>query len=136
MWRKNLGIQVELKNEEWKVFQKTRQDKNYMVARAGWIADYVDPMTFLDTFTSKSGNNDPGYNSPDYDAKIAAAKKEADPAKRMKILHEAEDILMNDMPIAPIYNYTNIVCVKDYVKGIHKSPLGFVFFEKAYVDKH
>ncbi len=136
MWKKNLNIQVELKNEEWKVFQKTRTDKNYLLARAGWIADYVDPMTFIDLLHSKSGNNDPGYNNPDYDAKVMAAKKETDPAKRMKYLHDAENILMKDMPVIPIYFYTNVVCMKPYLKGIHKSPLGFVFFDKAYVEKH
>lgn len=135
MWRKNLGINVELKNQEWKVFQKTRTDKNYEIARGGWTADYVDPMTFLDMFTKGSGNNDPGYNNPNYDAKLAAAKKETDPAKRMQLMHDAEDMLMADMPIIPIYFYTNIVCVKDYVKDVHKSPLGFVYFDHTYIDK-
>lgn len=136
MWRKNLGINVELKNEEWKVFQKTRTSKNYLIARGGWISDFVDPMSFTDLFTSASGNNDPGYNSAAYDAKVKAAKMELDPAKRMKDMHDAEDILMTDLPVCPIYYYTNIVCIKPYVKGIVKSPLGFVFFDKAYVEKH
>lgn len=135
MWRKNLGINVDLQNQEWKVFQQTRTDKQFEIARDGWIADYVDPMTFLDLLTSNSGNNNCGYASKAYDAKIAAAKKEVDAAKRMQYLHEAEDVLMNDMPVIPIYFYTNVVCVKPYVKNVHKSPLGFVFFDKAYIDK-
>ena len=136
MWRKNLGINIDLKNEEWKVFQKTRTSKNYLIARGGWISDFVDPMSFIDLLTSTSGNNDPGYNNPSYDAKVKAAKSELDPAKRMKDLHDAEDILMTDLPVVPIYFYTNIICVKSYVKGVVKSPLGFVFFDKAYVEKH
>lgn len=135
MWRKNLGINIDLQNQEWKVFQQTRTDKQFEIARDGWIADYVDPMTFLDLLTSKSGNNNAGYASAAYDAKIAAAKKEVDTTKRMQDLHEAEDVLMNDMPVIPLYFYTNVVCVKSYVKDVHKSPLGFVFFDKAYIDK-
>lgn len=136
MWRKNLNINVELQNQEWKVFQKTRTSKNYLIARGGWIADYTDPMTFLDLFTSKSGNNDPGYKNPKYDAAIDAAKKETNSTKRMTIMHQAEDMLMADMPVDPIYYYTNVVCIKNYVKGVHKSPLGFVIFDNAYVTKH
>lgn len=135
MWRKNLGIEIELKNEEWKVFQESRNNKNYIIARHGWTGDYSDPMTFLDMWTSNSGNNDAGYKNPEYDKAIDAARRELDPAKRMKLLHDAEDILMNDMPIIPVYYYTSVVCEKDYVKGVRKSPLGFVFFDKAYVEK-
>lgn len=135
MWRKNLGINIELQNQEWKVFQVTRAKKEYAIARDGWIGDYLDPMTFLDLFTSNSGNNNPGYKSSAYDAKILAAKKEVDPAKRAVLLHDAEDILMNDAPIIPIYYYTNIAMIKDYVKGARKSVLGFVYFDKAYVEK-
>ncbi|WP_055667589.1 peptide ABC transporter substrate-binding protein [Desnuesiella massiliensis] len=135
MWKKNLNIDMELKVEEWKVFQQSRNDKNYSIARHGWLADYVDPMTYLDMWTSNSGNNDAAYKNPEYDRLINEAKKEVDQAKRMKLLHDAEDILMNDMPIIPIYYYSNVVCSKDYVKGVRKSPLGFMFFDKAYVEK-
>lgn len=135
MWRKNLGIDIELKNEEWKVFQKTKNDKNYEIARGGWVADYNDPMTFLDMWLSNSGNNECGYSNPEYDKKIMEAKTETDESKRMALLHEAEDILMNDMPIIPIYYYVKVACIKDYVKGVVKSPLGFVLFDKAYIQK-
>ncbi len=135
MWKKNLGINVELQNQEWKVFQTTRTSKDYVIARDGWIGDYLDPTTFLDVFTSDSGNNNPGYKNTAYDAKIAAAKKEADPAKRAVLLHDAENMLMADAPIIPLYYYKNIAMVKDYVKGARKSMLGFVYFDKAYVQK-
>ncbi|KRQ86152.1 Oligopeptide-binding protein OppA precursor [Caloramator mitchellensis] len=135
MLKKNLGVEVELANQEWKVFQKTRNDKNYIFARHGWIADYVDPMTFLDMWITNGGQNNIGYSNPEYDKRIEAAKKEADPAKRMQLLHEAEDILMNDMPLIPIYYYTNVACIKPYVKDVHKSALGFVYFEYGYIEK-
>ena len=134
MWKKNLNIDVELKNEEWKVFQSSRNDKKFLIARHGWIADYADPMTFLDMWTSKSGQNDATYNNPKYDELIGKAKKELDPAKRMEFLHEAEKLLMEYMPILPIYYYTNVICMKENVKGVRKSPLGFTFFDKAYVE--
>ncbi|MBU5590619.1 peptide ABC transporter substrate-binding protein [Clostridium sp. MSJ-4] len=135
MWKKNLGIEVELRNEEWKVFQETRNEKNYIMARHGWISDYTDPMSFLEMWISTSGNNDASYKNPEYDKLISASKKELDLTKRMEILHKAEDVFMEDMPIIPIYYYTNVICQKDYVKGVRKSPLGFTFFEKAYVEK-
>ncbi|WP_027308600.1 peptide ABC transporter substrate-binding protein [Caloramator sp. ALD01] len=135
MWKENLGIDVELANQEWKVFQSTRNKKEYLIARHGWIGDYNDPMTFLDMWTSKSGQNDAGYNNPEYDKKVDAAKRESDPVKRIQLLHEAEDILMNDMPVIPLYYYVNVACIKDYVKDVHKSPLGFVYFDRAYVQK-
>lgn len=134
MWKKNLNINIELKKEEWKVFQVTRTDKNYLMARHGWLGDYVDPMTFLDIFETESGNNDAGYSNKEYDKYIELAKKEVDPTKRSEYLHKAEDILMEDMPIIPMYYYTNVLCIKDYVKNVHKSPLGFVFFRDAYIQ--
>lgn len=133
MWKTNLGIDIELKNQEWAVFIKTRNDKQYILARDGWLADYTDPMTFLDLFTTSSGNNDPGYNNPIYDAKILDAKKELDPAKRMASLHEAEDILMKDQVVIPIYSYTNIVVSKPNIMGVRTSSLGITWFQKAYV---
>jgi oligopeptide transport system substrate-binding protein len=135
MWRKNLGINVELANQEWKVFQVTRTNKEYLIARDGWIGDYMDPMTFLELFTSGNGNNNPGYSNPAYDSKIAGAKKETVAATRDQLLRSAEDLLMTDMPIIPIYFYVNVAMIKDYVKGTRKSQLGFVFFENAYVQK-
>ncbi|WP_040212017.1 peptide ABC transporter substrate-binding protein [Clostridium polynesiense] len=135
MWKNNLSIDIELRNEEWKVFQKTRNTKNYIIARHGWIADYVDPVSFLDMWVSNSGNNDAGYSNPKYDNFIELAKKEQDLAKRTEYLHQAEDILMEDMPVIPVYYYTNVMCIKENIKDVRKSPLGFVFFDKAYVTK-
>jgi oligopeptide transport system substrate-binding protein len=135
MWRTNLGIQVDLRNQEWKVFQKTRNDKQYLIARHGWSGDYIDPMTFLDLFVTNGGNNDAAYSSPKFDEKISGAKKEIDPAKRMALLHEAEDILMEDMAIIPVYYYTTVVCQKPTIKDVRISPLGQVYFNKAYVTE-
>lgn len=134
MWKTNLGINVELKNEEWAVFQTTRNNFQYEICRHGWIGDYNDPMTFLDMWVTASGQNNAGYSNEEYDSLIAQAKSEQDGEKRTELLRKAEDILMDDMAIIPIYYYTNIVCANDNVKGYVKSPLGSMLFRQAYVE--
>lgn len=133
MWKKNLGINIELKNEEWAVFQDTRNNFNYSIARHGWIGDYNDPMTFLDMWTTGNGQNNSGYSNKEYDDLIYAAKVEEDAAKRTEMLHKAEDILMADLPIIPIYFYTNVLCINPKVEGTYKSLLGQMEFRDAYV---
>jgi len=135
MLKKNLGINVTLRNVERKVQLDDLTAEQFQLCRTGWIADYADPMTFLDMWVTNAGNNNSGYSNPAYDKIIAAAKAETDAAKRMTDMHDAEAILMNDMPIMPLYFYTNVVEVKSYVKDLHKSPLGFVYFNNTYIDK-
>lgn len=135
MWKNNLGINIELKNEEWAVFQDTRNNFNYSIARHGWIADYNDPMTFLDMWVTGSGQNNAGYSNPEYDDLINQAKSELDGNKRTELLHKAEDVLMEDMPILPIYYYTNVICANPKVKDFYKSPLGQMEFSRAYVTE-
>lgn len=129
-----IGVNVELTNQEWAVFLNTRQQGGYEIARQGWIGDYSDPMTFLDLFVTGGGNNDSGYSNPEYDALIAAAKVETDPDKRKEQLREAEDILMDDMPILPIYYYTTVMGWNENVKGIQVSVLGTVYLQGAYKE--
>ena len=135
MWSKNLGVKSSLRPEEWKVYQESEQKLNYDVARAAWIGDYLDPMTFLDMFVKDGGNNQTGWANPQYDALIAGAKKNADPKARMQQLHDAEKILMTEMPIMPINFYLSKYTAKPYVKGVIHSPLGMVDFKNAYVEK-
>ncbi len=134
MWKTNLGINVELKNEEWAVFQETRNNFQFSIARHGWIADYNDPMTFLDMWVTGNPQNNAGYSNAEYDKLIADAKVELDDAKRTELLHKAEDIFIKDMPIIPIYSYTNVLCIKPKVKGTVKSALGQMNFIGAYVE--
>ena len=129
-----IGINIELANQEWAVLLNTRQQGGYEIARQGWIGDYSDPMTFLDLFVTGGGNNDSGYSNPEYDALIAAAKVETDPDKRKEQLREAEDILMDDMPILPIYYYTTVMGWNENVKGIQVSVLGTVYLQGAYKE--
>lgn len=133
-WAK-IGVNVELVNQEWKVFLNTRQEGQYEIARHGWSGDYVDPMTFLDLWVTGGGNNDAGYSNAEYDALVNQAKAEGDQAKRWELMRQAEDILMEDMPIIPLYYYTKVKAAKPEVKGVRVSTLGHVFFDKAYIEK-
>lgn len=132
MWKANLGINVELRNEEWKVFQESRQNGNYQVARHGWIGDYSDPMTFLEMWTTGAGTNDAKYANPAYDKLIADSKLAAG-ADRDELLKQAEALLAQDMPVLPIYYYTNVAMMRTTLQGVVKSSLGPVFYREATV---
>ena len=129
-----IGVNVELTNQEWAVFLNTRQQGDYQIARHGWIGDYIDPMTFLDLWVTGGGNNDCGFSNARYDELIATAKVETDSAKRLEMLREAEDILMDEMPILPIYYYTTVTAANENVKGVRISTLGKISFKYAYKE--
>ncbi len=134
MWRKNLGVKVDIANQEWKVFINARTKGDYQVARHGWTGDYLDPMTFIDMFTPDSGNNDPQYKNPGYEELVRQAKESNDQAVRMRLMHQAEKLLMDDAVIAPVYFYTNAVLVKPNVKGYVRSVTGLIYFKEAYLE--
>jgi len=117
MWRENLGIGVQLRGVEWGAYLDLQHKMDYHVARAGWIADYPDPNTFLDMWTSSSQQNQTGWRNDKYDELIALAGSEPDPKKRMQHLHDAEAILIEECPILPIYWYVSKNLVKPHVKG-------------------
>jgi oligopeptide transport system substrate-binding protein len=105
MWRRELGIEVELQNQEWATYLKSLDNLEYDIARSSWVGDYNDPNTFLDCFVSGRGNNRTGWSHPHYDALLAQANRTANPSARMKLLQEAETILIaQENPIAPIYH--------------------------------
>ncbi len=116
MWKQNLGINVKLTNQEWQVYLDSEDKLAYDIARAGWNADYVDPMTFMDMFVTKGGNNDTGWSNPQYDQAIKTANTTGEAKVRMEAMHKAEKILMDEMPIMPIYFYTQPYLVNPKVK--------------------
>ncbi|MFC4767777.1 peptide ABC transporter substrate-binding protein [Effusibacillus consociatus] len=120
MWKKNLGVEVELQNAEWKVYLDKVHKLDYQVARAGWIGDYLDPITFIDMFVTKGDNNETGWSNPKYDELVVASKKEQDQKKRDQMLHDAEKILMDEMPIMPIYFYTHNNAYKPELQGYYQ----------------
>lgn len=151
-----VGINMQLENQEWNTFLNTRKEGQYSVARNGWLADYNDPICFLDMWITVSGNNDVqfgkgghkdlkmydldltalGYDvkvedgtwAETYDVLIAKIKAETDNEKRYAMMHIAEDILMSTGCIVPLYYYTDVFMIDDSVKGFFCNPLGYKYF--------
>jgi oligopeptide transport system substrate-binding protein len=116
-WQRELGIVVTMRNEEWASSQVTQQNMDYMVSRRSWTGDYLDPNTYLDMYVTDGENNNTGFSNAEYDQLIADAARELDKAKRMQLLERAERMLMDQMPIIPIYFYVSKNMVKPYVRG-------------------
>jgi len=131
MWKENLGIDVEIAVMDWATFQDYRKTTDCEIARQGWLGDYTDPATFFDLFTKTAGTNDGHYNNPKYDELVIGARTEQDPAKRMQMYHEAEAILMNDMPIIPIVFYADDVLAQTNFTGFGVTGTGLKMFWDA-----
>lgn len=125
MWRTTLGIEIGLENVEFQVKLDREQSGDYQISRAGWIGDFMDPLTFLDLWWSDSAFNDVKYNNPQYDELIKTAKSTNDQKVRMEAMKKAEKMLMEDMPVIPVYFYTQPYTVKPNVTGIIKVPVRY-----------
>ncbi|MGM9659172.1 MAG: peptide ABC transporter substrate-binding protein [Faecousia sp.] len=151
-----VGITMNLENQEWNTFLNTRKNGDYSVARNGWLADYNDPISFLDMWVTGSGNNDVQFGKGDnakvaaysldltdlgydvnvvdgtwaetYDVIINLIKSCTDDATRYELMHRAEDLLMSTGCIVPLYFYTDIYMIDDSVQGFFSNPLGFKYF--------
>ena len=152
----SVGITMNLENQEWNTFLNTRKNGDYSVARNGWLADYNDPICFLDMWTSGSGNNDVQYGkgahaelamynldltgfgidykvengtwAETYDVLIGEIKACTDTETRYEMMHLAEDILMETGCIVPLYFYTDIYMIDDSIQGFFANPLGYKYF--------
>lgn len=132
MWKENLNVNVELLNQESKVYLDARNTGNFQVARASWIGDYADPMTFMDVYLDE--NNDGQYHNPLYNDLIRKAQNTNNQEIRMQAMHEAEKILMNDAVVLPIYYTTQPYIAQPYVKNYRWSILGTIDFKEAYIE--
>ena len=136
-----LGINLEIKTEDWNVFLEDRKNGNFTLAREGWLADYNDPVNMLEIFTSDSGNNDmqlgkgtPVSSSPDwsaYDALIDQIRTTTDFAARVDLMHDAEDMLMDTWAVIPIYYYNDVYMQKSNVTGVYATIFGMKYFMYA-----
>ena len=153
----SVGITMKLENQEWNTFLDTRKAGEYSVARNGWVADYNDPICFLDMWTTVSGNNDVqfgkgahetvamydldlteyGYSdvvvtdgtwAETYDVLISKIKTSTDPEVRYALMHLAEDMLMESGCITPLYYYTDLYMIDDSISGFYSNPLGYKYF--------
>lgn len=118
MIRKNLDVELKISNQEWKTFLDTTTQQNFQMARMGWIGAFLDPVINLDYYLGESPNNSTGWINEEYDALMAKAKIEQDEDVRYEILHDAEEILMTDMPFMPVYFDTNTYMTSDSFEDI------------------
>ena len=135
MWQENLNINVELVNQDWKVYLSRERIGDFQISRAGWIGDYVDPNTFLDTLRANRGNNKTGWTNDTYETLMQKANSTNDNALRYDLLGQAEKILIDEMPIIPIYTYVRQYQISSDVKGWHPNFLDhhhpkFVYLER------
>jgi oligopeptide transport system substrate-binding protein len=137
MWKQVLGVEAEILNQEWKVFIDTRnQKRDTQVYRQGWIGDYNDPFTFLELLRSTAGQNDTGYNSPEYDRLVAEAQSALDSQARMELLQQAERQLLEDMPILPLYTYVRARLIHPWVGGYEPNIMDHHRHKDMYILKH
>lgn len=135
MWRTTLGIEVQIENVEFQVKLDREKAGDYSISRAGWIGDYVDPMTFLDLFVTDGPYNDSNFSNAEYDALIETAKSTADQTVRFNAMREAEILLMKELPVSPIYHYTQPYAQKTYVTGVYKPVNRYPYFIYADIVK-
>jgi oligopeptide transport system substrate-binding protein len=135
MWRENLNLDLELLNQEWKVYLQTESSGNYQISRAGWIGDYVDPNNFLDMFLCDGGNNRTGWCNPEYDNLILeVAPTMTSHEERLAIFAKAEKMLLDDMPILPIYTYTSNYLINSAVKNYDSNLMNHSVYKDIFLD--
>ncbi|SDW12217.1 oligopeptide transport system substrate-binding protein/dipeptide transport system substrate-binding protein [Marininema mesophilum] len=124
MWHKHLKAKVTLKAQEAKVFLNNRNRGNFMIARSSFLPDYNDPYNYLESFQTNHPMNQTGWSDKEYDSILNGAYKAKSEARRMELLHRAEKVLMDQMPVIPLYYYNNIVMKKPEVQGVMSHPTG------------
>lgn len=135
MWKQALNINVTIRNQDWKVYLDSEASGNYQISRAAWIGDYVDPNSFLDMWLAGGGNNRTGWSDTDYERLVLTeAPRAASVERRYAILREAESILLEAMPIIPIYHYVSIHLVHPSVKGFPGNLLNNPNFKQIYLQ--
>src|SRR5690625_1819940 len=129
-----LGIEVTVENTEWGVFLQDQQNLQHQLSRSSFLADYGDPVNFLESFITDSSMNRTGWSNERYDELIALSKQEADEEQRYEYLYEAEKILFEDMPIFPLHFYNQVMLQNPDVTGIVRHPVGYL--ELKWADKN
>ena len=135
-WKRNLGIRVDLQSAEWGAYLNSLHSLDYQIGRAAWTGDYLDPNSFLDMLVTGGTNNNAGWSSPQYDRLIRDAAREVDPKKRLRLLHEAEVILMRELPVIPLYCRISTNLVRETVKGFYWNVLDEHPLEAMSIDRN
>lgn len=132
-----LGVEVKLVNQEWKTYIDSRNTGNFDVIRASWIGDFNEPSTFLSLLTSQHNGNIPKFNNKNYDAVMASASIETNEDLRNRYYNQAEAIIAQEAPIAPIYQYTNGRLIKPWLKGYPiENPEDVAYSHSFYIIAH
>ena len=134
MWRRDLGLDVRLANQEYKVVFANRRTGNYQILLGDWVGDYLDPTTFLDLWRSDAGNNHTGWGSKDYDALMNQAATTVDVAARAELLRRAEQLMLEAAPIAPIYFNTHVYLKQPSLKNWHPSPMDHIDYRHVSLE--
>ncbi len=123
MW-KQIGVEATLAGTETKVMYDNLRVQNYDVSQSGWIADFPDAKNYLFLAETRSGQmNYTKYSNPEFDALVLASDNEKDAAKRMELLQQAEQILLDDLPMTPMYFGVSSALVRTYVTGYVDNPV-------------
>lgn len=136
MWKKNLGVEAKLQNQEWKTMLDAKRTGNFDAVRYAWIADYDDATTFLNNYRTGDSGNTSSYSNPAYDDALVNAAKAPDIAARGRYYQQAEDLLAQDVPSIPVYHYVRSHLVKPWVGGFTPDRLGYYFTKDMYIKKH
>ena len=118
MWRRNLGVEIGLTNQEWKVYLDSQDNLAYDLSRAGWIADYTDPNTFMDMWTTGGGNNDTGWSHPGYEDLLKRSRAANNDTERFALYQQMEKILAEEVPIIPVYFYTRVFAINPKLRYV------------------
>ncbi len=119
MWWRNLGVHVEIRSCEWTAYKAAQQDMRYDISSSSWSGDYLDPAAFVEIFRSGGGNNNTGWSSARFDGLLAAARRAESSAARLKALAEAEKVLLEEAPVAPLYQACRTYLKDPRVTGWH-----------------
>lgn len=122
-WKRSLGIDVRLQNQDWARYLNSRRVGEFMLSRAGWIGDYVDPATFLTMFASDNPSNHSRWSNAEFDRLLAEATRERDERRRMDLFHRAERLLLDELPVIPLYFAVSRAMVRPYVHGYYPNIL-------------
>jgi len=133
MWKKNLGIEVSLVNQEWKVLLDNQNLKDFTILRGGWIADYNDPNSFLEIFTTGNSNNYVGWSNAQYDEILSKAATQTSSKLRNELFQQAENILLDELPVIPIYIYTRVYLKRPNLEGWPPNIQDYRPFKWAYL---
>ncbi|PVZ84826.1 oligopeptide ABC transporter substrate-binding protein OppA [Serratia sp. S1B] len=137
MWKKTLGVDVQLQNQEWKTYIDSRNTGNFDVIRASWVGDYNEASTFLSLLTSSHSGNIAKFKNQQYDQLLEQASRETNPTLLTADYNKAEQMIAEEAPIAPIYQYTNGRLIKPWVKGYPiTNPEDVAYSQQMYILKH